>query len=149
MVWLGKLFGILVVTALTNVDVLKIGFGLGWPGFWGMLLGLFLCFLVVNLIPNWRKGNFSRLGIMLGGETLMEICTITLFPDLLAWFCSFQLLLSKLSHVPPMWGILLHVLLCFLVLGILAWNGILRMYVSSVQLGIKWRGLFLILWWLP
>ena len=70
---LGKLWGVLVVLAVTNLDVLKIQVSFGWTAY-GVLLGiLLLAFTMVNIAPNWGRQNFSRLGIMLGGETLIEI----------------------------------------------------------------------------
>ena len=54
---------------------------------------------------------------------------------------------------PALWllvsWLLSWVLFWLLLTGILAWNGFLRIYLSSVQLGIKWRVLFLLLWWAP
>ncbi len=44
---------------------------------------------------------------------------------------------------------ILYALFSFLILGTLALNGLIRMYLSSVQLGIKWRVAFLFLWWFP
>ncbi len=149
MVWLGKLFGIFIVVALTNFDVLKISINMGWPIFIAMFIVLSLCFIAINIVPNWKKQNFSRLGIMLGGETLIEICVISFTLDLILGISYLIILFPKLSFVPPIWGIVVHILVCILFMGILALNGFIRMYVSSVQLGIKWRIIFLIFWWVP
>ncbi len=149
MLWVGKIFGILVVIALTNLDIFQIYWKMGpFPSVMAFL-GLFLCFLVVNIIPNLKKQNFSRLGAMLGGGTLMEICVISFTLDLIIGIYSLAVLFPKIAVSPPVWGIILHILLRLLLLGILALNGIIRMYALSVQLGIKWRILFLFFWWVP
>lgn len=149
MVWLGKLFGIFVVTALTNMDVLanlmpvnEIFFAVG-------CVVLLLCFLVVNIVPNWEKQIFSRLGIMLGGEILIEIFVISYLLNIAMDIYYFTVLFPKMSFEPSALNIILHVMMGFVLRGLLAFNGFLRMYVSSVQLGIKWRIFILLLWWIP
>lgn len=149
MVWLGKLFGIFVMIALTNLDILKLSVNMEWGMFATIFFGLLLCFIVVNMLPNWKKQNFSRLGIMLGGETLIEICVIAFTLNFILGISYFTVLFPKLSFKPPVWNMILHILLCFLFMGTLALNGFIRMYISSVQLGIKWRILFLLFWWVP
>lgn len=147
MLW--KLFAIFAVTALINLDVVKIVLGMGWLTFAAVYAALLVFFLVLNILPNGRKKNFSRLGILLGGETLIEICVISFTLNLALGIYYFVSLFPKLSVSLPVWGILVHVVLCLLFLGILAWNGIVRMYLSSVQLGIKWRVIFALFWWVP
>ena len=73
----GKLFGVLAVLFLTNLDVMNFVFGLGWKIVIPAALWLLLCFAAFNIVPNWRKHNFSRLGIMLGGEILIEVSIIS------------------------------------------------------------------------
>ncbi|WP_083390073.1 esterase/lipase family protein [Angelakisella massiliensis] len=149
MLRLGKLWGVLVVLAVTNLDVLKIQASFGWTAY-GVLLGiLLLAFTMVNIAPNWGRQNFSRLGIMLGGETLIEIYLFSLTCNLIIGIYLLRILFPRLSFTPSVWSILLHVLFSLLAEGILAWNGFIRIYLSSVQLGIKWRVLFLLFWWVP
>lgn len=149
MMLLGKLFGIFTALALANLDVLKRFFQMGWPAFVIVLLGLLLCFAAVNVVPNWKKGNFSRLGLMLGGETLIEIGVIAFTCDLILGIYYLAALFPRLSFTPSVWSMIFHILLCLIVSGILVWNGFVRIYFSSVQLRIKWRVIFLIFWWVP
>lgn len=48
-----------------------------------------------------------------------------------------KLPLGKLTQAPGMW--ILNTLLIFLVECIIFWNGIIRIYITSQQLGIRWR----------
>lgn len=149
MIWLGKLFGIFVVMALTNLDIIKLLTELGGFPLAVLCAALVLCFLVVNIVPSWQKQKFSRLGILLGGETLIEICVISFTINLILGSYYFTVLFPKLSFTPSAWAILLHGLVGFVLMGLLALNGFFRMYASSVQLGIKWRVLFVLFWWIP
>lgn len=149
MMCFGKLFGILTALLLTNLDILKLSFHWEWPILIAALLPLLLFFAAVNIAPNWKRENFSRLGLMLGGETLIEICAFSFTLDLILGIFSFAALFPQLSFSPSIWWILFHILICLIVLGTLAWNGFIRIYLSSAQLGIKWRILFLIFWWVP
>ncbi len=162
MVRLGKLFGILVILALTNLDLIRRAFPMeahAFAIFAIILVGLLLSYAVVNIVPAWKKESFSRLRLMLDGECLIEIGVLSLTCNLLLGIFYAVGLFSRLFDSPSVWGVLLdtpsawdvllHVLLCLLISGIPVWNGLIRIYVSSVQLGIKWRVLFLLFWWVP
>ena len=149
MLLLGKFWAAAVVLALSNLDLLKIRFAFGWTTYGLLLGGLLFCFAMVNIFPNWNRQNFSRLGMMLGGETLMEICALSVAGNIIAGIYGLGRMLPRLAFQPSAWNIALHLLFWLLLTGILAWNGFLRIYLSSVQLGIKWRVLFLLLWWAP
>ena len=47
------------------------------------------------------------------------------------------------------WMMLLHLFLTFLVEFVLFWNGILRVYLTSMQLGMKWRVIGIVCGWIP
>ena len=146
---LGKWFGWAAAVLLSNLDIIGRVLGLSLPEKAFLFAGLFLCFGAVNAVPNWGKQNFSRLGVMLGGETLMEICALSFTADLAVGIYCMIRLFPALSITPSVGGILLHVLGCMLWTGILVVNGFLRVYASSVQLGIRWRIAVLLFWWVP
>lgn len=146
---LGKLFGIFVVVALTNLDAVKAFLQMSWPAYAAIFLVLLGCFILVNIMPNWKRQNFTRLGLMLGGATLAEICIGAFTIDLILGILDLTIWFKRIPYKAPIWGIVVHVLVCLLFLGLLILNGFIRMYTASVQLGIKWRVLFLIFWWVP
>lgn len=98
-------------------------------------------FLVINVIPNIF--HFKLLGRKLqnsaDGCSLLLMFLITtsasIIYSLLGWFGKFQL--GNLLQKPGLWGI--NSLVIFLVELIVFWNGIIRIYVTSEQLGIKLR----------
>ncbi len=146
---LGKLFGVVVVTALANLDVCRLLFPMGWAARAGAAGVLLLCFVAVNLTPDWKGRNFSRLGVMLGGEILVEVSLFSLTLDLALGVYCLEVLFPRLPFVPTGWAVGMHVLDCFLFSGILALNGFIRMCATSVQLGLRRRVMLLLFWWVP
>lgn len=146
MIRIGKIVSTLVVLFLTNFLVLSIWTASGWLTCMAGYLILFFCFLVVNIVPLWGKGNFTRLGAMFGGEILMEIFAASFtFNLILTIFYGVHLLFDTLSLLQ----FIIHILLWLLFNGIVVLNAGIRMCTTSVQLGIKWRVLLLFFCWVP
>lgn len=145
----GKWFGWITAVLLANLDIIGRVTGLGPAESLLMLAGLILCFGAFNVVPNWGKQNFSRLGVMLGGETLLEICVLSFTADLAVGIYCLVRLFPSLSIDLSAWEIVPHILGCMLWTWILAANGFLRVYLSSVQMGIRWRIAVFLFWWVP
>ena len=65
-------------------------------------------------------------------------------------FGSAYLIWNAVSLFPKHWGIWFIKLLIFtLVEAVIFWNGIIRVYVSSIQLGLKWRVIGIACGWIP
>lgn len=106
---------------------------------WNWLL--FLFFVGINVVPsfsNWSIHN-TRLRNSADGCELLEIFLIstvfTIVYSVLGW--AGKLPTEPITQEPVMW--ILSSLLAFLVEAVVFWNGIIRIYVTSTQLGIKWR----------
>lgn len=141
-----KLFGFLLTLLLSNLPVWTALFG--FSPLAGTVLSFLLsvCFAAMNVFPIWGRGNFTRLGVMLGGEILTKInlAAVTANTALnILWFARLGAL--GLTPVQPV----LSVLLAALCAVILACSGLARMLAASVQLGIRRRVLLLLLWWIP
>lgn len=103
-------------------------------------------FILINIFPQYKSIKPLRQGIMLDGYELVLLfaMTFTLNIGLYIYF-GFNFVPDKIS-----WVLLtLQILLCVLCEIIVAINGIIRIYSTSVQLGIKWRVLFALLFWFP
>lgn len=141
-----KGIGILLALVLANLPVWGALAGIGPLMGASLAFALWLCFVAINVLPLWKRGNFTRLGVMLGGEILTEIntaaCTIN--------FCLYLIWVWNMGRLglslPPL---LIGVLYAVLIGVLLAVNGIARMLVTSVQLGIRGRVLLLLCWWIP
>ena len=103
----------------------------------------YILILYINFFPTLtvRKISTARNKILEDGIALLQIFLITTALEIV---CCIAMLITGLpagedtafSH-PFFW--LRQFGLAFLIEFILFWNGILRVYVTSVQLGIKWR----------
>lgn len=103
-------------------------------------------FVIININPLWNKSGFTRMGVLLGGGSLIETFgIITVANTALSVFYALKLL----PQVMSVWQLVLYIILWFPACAVLALNGCVRVYATSVQLGIKWRILFLIFWWMP
>ena len=97
--------------------------------------------LVINVIPNifHFKLLSRKLQNSADGCSLLIMFLITtsasIVYSLMGWFGKLQL--GNLLQKPGLWG--MNSLVIFLVELIIFWNGIIRIYVTSEQLGIKLR----------
>ena len=104
------------------------------------IIGFFL-FLFINIFPRFtvRKVSGRRNQILEDGAALLQLFLTTTVAEFL-----FAVLYSLFMH-PEGTGIgygagrLLSLLLLVLMESVLFWNGIVRVYTTSVQLGVKWR----------
>ena len=126
-----KLFGFLLTLLLSNLPVWTALFG--FSPLAGTVLSFLLsvCFAAMNVFPIWGRGNFTRLGVMLGGEILTKInlAAVTANTALnILWFARLGAL--GLTPVQPV----LSVLLAALCAVILACSGLARMLAASATL---------------
>lgn len=102
----------------------------------------FLLFLYINLFPalSVRKISTRRNKILADGVTLLQLFLATAIAE------SIFIILYHLLMRPDTpgglargVGYLAGLLLIIFLEAVLFWNGIIRVYTTSVQLGIKWR----------
>lgn len=130
--WVLLIFGINMPIILENAPLaLKIALG----------AVLFLYFILFNIFPTLRKYPTWRLKILGDGAELILTFWVTGVAALaFAVPCIVRLVRGVESYtLYIVYGIVL--LVCE---GIIFWNGIIRVYLTSVQLGIKYRVLGLI-----
>lgn len=102
---------------------------------------VFAAFLMINAIPSFFYGNVrdKKLRNSAYGCELLDIFLISsgcsVIYILMGWFG--KLPAGNLFEETKFWVI--GALLCFLIEAVVFWNGIVRIYLSSNQLGIKWR----------
>lgn len=114
------------------------------------IIGVFL-FLFINLFPRltFHQSAGRRNRILEDGAALLKLfLTTTIAESLFA-------ILYSLSLKPDGTGLgygigrLISLLLIILMEAVLFWNGIIRVYTTSVQLGIKWRVIGIVCGWIP
>lgn len=97
----------------------------------GIFAGLFI---FVNFIPSFKKVQGEKNIRIQRGVALLEAFLIATTGSVLVLVA--EILHYKELGIPT---IVLNSILAFLVLLINFWNGMIRIYLFSTQLGIKWR----------
>ncbi len=131
--WIVLVFGINLPIILENAPLAaKIAVG----------VVLFIYFLIFNIMPTFRKYPTFRLKVLGDGAELILAFWVTCAAAVPFVITSIvRLAAGDADYVKYIvYGIIL--LLCE---GIVFWNGIIRVYVTSVQLGIRYRVLGIIL----
>lgn len=90
-------------------------------------------FVIYCLFPVYSKQYGKKLQILRGGLNLLSVFLITVTVQIIL-----TLYLSFLSEIDSK-SIILNTVIFFIGEFIIFWNGIIRVYLTSNQLGIKWR----------
>ena len=111
-----------------------------------------LIFFYINIFPEltFRKTSTVRNKILEDGVCLLELFLVTVIAAPACFLISMWFDKTSLPDDSSAWLALLPKLLLWSVSeAILFWNGILRVYLTSVQLGIKWRIIGILCGWIP
>ena len=115
----------------------------GW-----LYLPLLAAFLYVNIRPIPRKGPTERIQRLAEGCELLELFCVTAAvtaPLQFIWLCT----LSPVGRRGAAAMVFFDLLIALPQLFVLFWNGMVRVYLTSVQLGIKYRVLAALCGWIP
>lgn len=143
--WLLRLLKILTILALCTLPVWCVRFGWPWPITLAAALMLSVPYILLHILPRKEKGVPVRLNILIGGYELVLCAALSLAVagGFFLWLClwsHWELTVLRLV----MTGILI-LALHFLLLA----NGFIRIIATSEQIGILWRVLFFLGWWIP
>lgn len=104
------------------------------------------CFLIINIIPSYsnRKLPLKRLRLCADG---CELLILFLISAAVTAVC----LLSSIAGFFPERAVLwiTGLLSAVIVESVIFWNGIIRVYGTSFQIGLKWRVIGVICGWIP
>ena len=112
----------------------------------------FLPFLYINIFPclTIRKTSTKRNKILEDGIALLQIFLATTIIESLLFILYLLFLRPDAADGFAQIVRYLSVLLLLILMeSILFWNGIIRVYATSVQLGIKWRIIGIVCGWIP
>lgn len=110
----------------------------------------------INIFPVFtsRKISTARNKILEDGVSLLQIFLATTIVEFIYSTAVFIIFMSLSVSAdgfgfsyPLLW--VRHLGLAFLTELILFWNGIMRVYLTSVQLGMKWRIIGIVCGWIP
>ena len=113
-------------------------------------IGFFL-FLFINVCPRltFDKSAGRRNRILENGAALLQLFLATTTAGSVFVILHSLFLQTGGSGLGYGIGRLLSLLLLVLMESVLFWNGIIRVYTTSVQLGIKWRVIGIVCGWIP
>lgn len=113
-------------------------------------IGLFL-FLFINICPRltFRKTSGRRNRILEDGAALLQLFLAAAISESLFIVLYSLFIRSGGSGIGYGIGRLVSLLLLVLMASVLFWNGIIRVYTTSVQLGIKWRVIGIVCGFIP
>ena len=115
----------------------------------------YLLIVYINLFPllSVRRTSTTRNKVLEDGTALLQIfLATTVFETVCCTAGLFRVIVLGQTSVPFLssWTFWLRYLLSvFLVELLLFWNGILRVYLTSVQLGIRWRVIGIVCGFMP
>lgn len=129
--WCVRLVASAVVILTGNLPILYDKF----LGIWGMIF-LLVFYFIVNIKPTMERGKITsrRLRFCYSGCELLRIFLISM---LISAVYILAMIPVVFKENKLLW--LLNLLCVFLAETVVFWNGIIRLYISSVQIGIKWR----------
>ena len=102
-----------------------------------LLILIIPLFILLNILPGIRLKSTKKLRLKIAhhGTAVLFIFILSLIPSI-AWHI---ILLARSVYPEGFLDILFSALLCILLSTIFFWNGILCVYLTSTQMGIKWR----------
>lgn len=111
---------------------------------------LLICFAGIQFVPSWehRKIPKKRLRICANGCELLILFLISAAVCLIGDGIYFMRMIS-FSEQLNWWELVGGTLFVVLTEAVVFWNGILRVYATSAQIGIKWRITGLVCGWIP
>lgn len=107
---------------------------------------LAILYLAINIVPNiknFKISSFRLRNCLEGADLLFSFLTAST----LSLILHYVLFLILIPDDYLLW--IFSALFAFITLGIVFVNGILRVYLTSIQLGIKYRLLGIFLGWIP
>ena len=117
----------------------------------------YVLIVYLNFFPTFttHKVSTTRNKVLEDGVSLLQLFLSTTILEFILCIATIIVILitpvSTGSNIgfsyPLVW--VRHLILAFLVELVLFWNGIIRVYLTSVQLGMKWRVIGIICGWIP
>lgn len=144
--WLLQIVNIFIVSCIVNVRVLKSAYPISW--IWILLTVLFL---IINIFPSvfhWRIKT-ARLRVCADGCELLRLFLDSMVVTIVFHVQQIVSGGALLAQLAGWRAWLFHILFVICLLALVFWNGMIRVYVVSLQLGVKWRVLGAVCGFIP
>ena len=141
-----RLINTCVISAMVNIYVLFHMVNHWW--LWLIVAGLFL---FINVKPTFgnRKIQAFRLRLCANGCELLYLFLASMGVTVAFHLAGIFIESLPFSQMNGIKDWILHILIVAGLESFVFWNGIIRVYAASVQLGIKWRVIGIACGWIP
>ncbi len=112
---------------------------------WYLALALAVCFVLINVFPSFHNRKYPAVRLRICGDGC-DLLIIFLISSLLS---AVSFIATAYRRFPDLGILWIHLFAVIIVEAIIFWNGIIRIYCTCVQLGIKWRLIGIICSWFP
>lgn len=126
----------IVFILVSNLAVILQVSGIG--GSWMIWMTAATLFILCNIFPSFRQFPVTRLKNLQRGVALLIEFLITCVVDVAVLVVSLVFRDSEFCTLSTA-TIVANSVIAFLAGVVIFWNGIIRVYVTSAQLGVKWR----------
>lgn len=136
-----RLIAVVIICFNANISFI-IHHGIHW--LW--ILAFWVGFIVVNIFPSVESRRIlrKRLRICANGCELLVLFLITSLLNTVFMLCMIPKMFSAYREL---W--FLNCLIIIVTEAIVFWNGIIRVYCTSAQIGMKWRVIGIVCGWIP
>lgn len=140
-----RIINTVLVCVVLNCELFMSGMGFGARFGTGLLAGI--CFLAYNILPTIKKYPSFRLKVLGDGAELL----LTFFVSCIASAGVLAAAITELvtAAQPDVVRFVIYAVILVVGEAVLFWNGIIRVYATSVQLGLRYRVLGIVLGWIP
>jgi len=141
-----RLRNLVLIVLLSNILALNFVLKLPVPIVVVFCILLFIAFILINIKPSLNNNPSKRLKAIYNGKELIKLFCFSFLSNICL---SIVFWIYVLPHDMSLWLIILHFILMIVFEIVLLLNGIIRIVTTSVQLGVKWRILLFLFWWIP
>ena len=112
---------------------------------WYLMVVLFACFVLINIFSSFHNSKCPTIRLRICGDgcELLMIFLISSFVSVIYFIVT-----AYWMH-PNFVSTLISLIAMIMIELFVFWNGIIRVYCTSAQLGIKWRLIGIIIGWIP
>ena len=127
------LIDFIIICGLSNTPLLFMNTAVGLIPSILITVILTIAFITVNIIPGSYKVRKTRLKILAGGSDLLMIFLHATTADALIF------ILMLITGGYDLWQYIVYAVVAVIICAVTFWNGIIRVYLTSGQLGFRLR----------
>lgn len=116
-----------------------------------VMVALTVLFLIINIKPSLYNRKLQTKRLRICGDGCDLLCSFLISVTVSVVYSIIGLVgrlpIGSISSSPKLW--IINTIIVILLESVIFWNGIIRVYTTSVQLGIRWRAVGLLCGFIP